>query len=67
MNDKNLLFREGNIEQLPLCVKGKVPTTYAVFGLAYGGRACEGCQGQAGISLQRWNLLGVVSLLAKSG
>ena len=67
MNDKNLLFPEGNIEELPLCVKGKVSTTYAIFGLAYGGRACEGCQRQGGISLQRWNLLGVVSLLAKYG
>lgn len=45
LSDKNLLFPEGNIQELPLCVKGKVSPTYVVLGLAYGGRACEGCQG----------------------
>ncbi len=53
-----------NIGEVALYVKGKMSTTYAVVGLDYGDRACEGCQGQAGISLQRWNLLGVVTFLA---
>ncbi len=60
---------------MALDVNGKVPTIYAVLGLGYGWSACacppssrsaglrragrEGCQGQGGISLQRWNLLGV--------
>jgi len=53
--------------EMALYVKGKVSTKYAVVGLGYGVRAYEGCQGQGGISLQRWNLLGVASFLAKSG
>ena len=56
-----------NIGEIALYVKGKVPTTHALLGLGYGVRACEACQGQGGISLQRWNLLGVASFLAKSG
>jgi hypothetical protein len=52
---------------MALYVNRKAPTTYAVIGVGYGGRACEGRQRQGGISLQRWNLLGVVSLLAKYG
>ena len=31
-------------------------------GVGHGGRAYEGCQGQGGISLQRWNLVGVESV-----
>ncbi len=31
------------------------------------GSGREGCQAQGGTSLQRWNLLAVVSFLAKSG
>jgi len=69
-----------SIGGLALYVNGKVSTTYAVIGVGYGGRACacppslslrrggrEGCQAQGGISLQRWNLLGVASFLAESG
>jgi hypothetical protein len=50
-----------------LYVNGKASTTYTVIGVGHGGRVYEGCQGQGGISLQRWNLLGVASFLAKSG
>jgi len=46
--------------------KGKISTTYAVVELDYGDRACDGCQGQGGISLQRWNSLGVVCFSSKS-
>jgi hypothetical protein len=56
-----------NIGEMALYVNGKVSTTYAVLGLGYGEGACQGWQGQAGISLHRWNLLGVASFLAKSG
>ena len=42
-------------------------TTYAVVELGYGDGNCEGCQGQAGISLQRWGLSGAALLLATSG
>jgi len=66
-NDKNSLSRMENIGEMALYVNRKVSTIYAVIGLGYGERACEGCQGQAWISLRRWNLLGVVSFLAKSG
>ena len=52
---------------MALYVKGKMSTTYAVVELDYGDGSCEGCQGQAGISLQRWSLLGVASFLATSG
>ena len=31
IKDKNLLFPEWNIKGLPLCVKGKASTTYAVL------------------------------------
>ena len=55
------------MDEVALHVKGKTSTTYAVVELGYGDRGCGGCQGQGGISLQRWSLLGVVSLLAKSG
>lgn len=51
----------GSVGEMTLYVKGKASTTYAVVGLCYGERACEGCQVQAGISFQRWNLLGVAS------
>ena len=34
-----------NIDEVALCVKGKASTTYAVLGLGYGGRACQGFQG----------------------
>jgi len=33
-----------NIDEVALCVKGKASTTYAVLGLGYGGRACQGFQ-----------------------
>jgi len=66
-NDKNSLCWRENIGEMALYVNGKVSTTYVVLGLGYGGRACEGYQGQGGISLQRWNLLGVVSFLPRSG
>ena len=56
-----------NIGEVALYVNAKVSTTYAVLGLGYGGRAFEAYQGQGGISLQRWNLLGVGSFFAKSG
>ena len=49
------------------CMSKEMSTTYAVVGLGYGVRACEGCEGQAGISLRRWDLLGVKSFLVKSG
>jgi len=55
-----------NIDEVALCVKGKASTTYEVLGLGYGGRACQGFQAQGGTSLQEWNLLRVVSFLAKS-
>ena len=47
---------------MDLYVNGKVSTIYAVVGVGYGERGYEGCQGQGGISLQRWNLLGVESV-----
>jgi hypothetical protein len=38
-----------NIQELPLCVKGEVSTTYVVFGFGYGGgglvRAVKGMEG----------------------
>jgi hypothetical protein len=58
----SLRWRE-NIGEVALYVKGEMSTTYAVLGLGYGGRACEGYQGQGDISLERWNLLGVVPFL----
>jgi len=67
LNDKNSLCWRESIGGMALYGNGKVSTTYAVIGLGYSERACEGCQGQAGISLRRWNLLGLVSFLAKSG
>ena len=45
--------------EVTLYVEGKMSATYAVVGLGYGVRACEECEGQAGISLRRWDLLGV--------
>jgi hypothetical protein len=60
-NDKNSLRWIKNIGEMPLYVKGKGSTTYALLGLGYGVRAREACQGQGGISLQQWNILGVGS------
>jgi len=51
----------------PCMSREKQATTYAVVELDYGDGSYEGCQGQAGISLQRWSLLGVASFLATSG
>jgi hypothetical protein len=64
MNDKNSLYPMGSIGEVALYVNGKVSTTYAVLVLGYGEGACQGLQGQGDVSLQRWNLLGVVSFLA---
>ena len=67
VSDKNSISWMRNIGEKALYVNGKMPTTYAVLGLGYGRRACEGCQAQGGIFLQRWNLSCVSSFLAKSG
>ena len=45
-----------------LYVNGKASTTDAVIGVGYSGGSCEGCQGQGGKPLQRWNLLDVESV-----
>ena len=60
-NDKNSFSWMENIGEMALYIKGKGSTTYALLELGYDLRACEECQGQGGTSLQRWNLLGVVS------
>ena len=65
VTDKNSLCWRENIGGMALYVNGKASATYAVIGVGHGGRAYEGCQGQGGISLQRWNLVGVASFLAK--
>jgi hypothetical protein len=52
---------------MALYIKANMSTTDAVVELDYGDRACEGCQRQAGRSLQLWSLLGVASFLAKAG
>ena len=62
MSDNNSLCWRESIGGVALYVNGKAATTYAVIGVGHGGRAYEGCQGQGGISLQRWNLLGVESV-----
>ena len=66
-NDKNSLCRRESIGEMALYVKGKVSTTYAAIGRGYGGRACEGCQRQGGISSQPRNLSDIASFSAKSG
>ncbi len=48
-----------NIGEVALYIKGKVSITYTVLGLGYGGRGIK----DRDESLQRWNLLGVASLL----
>jgi len=49
LNDKNSLCWRESIGGMALYGNGKVSTTYAVIGLGYSERACEGCQGQAGM------------------
>ena len=67
-NDKNPLCSMERMDEMALCIKGNVSTTCALPGLGSGGRACEEeCQGQGGICSQRWNLLGLMAFLAKSG
>jgi hypothetical protein len=65
VSDKSSLCWRKGIGGVALQVNGKASTLYAVIGAGHGGRAYGGCQGQGGISLQPWNLLGVASFLAK--
>ena len=62
VTDKNFLCWRESIGRVAFYVNGKASTTYAVIGVGHGGRAYEGCQGQGGISLQRWNLVGIESV-----
>ena len=52
-NKESYMFHTPNIEVTELQSQSlEIPTIYVVLGSSYGGRTCEGCQGQREVSLQ---------------